>query len=179
MEDHRPYDTRGYVPSSMPTPAGATLSAAGDFTRAAKLPKTEQKADIYSPFLTAIDTVATPSTRVMVCLCDTKSEGPDFWPNYLRDRISTSTGGGVAVANQAQYAGTLILHRPPGTGLTRFDRDVLAVSGATHVLLFNGSNDVVMPGFTMDISNTVARRKRSLMAIPIPVAGIGITAMAE
>jgi lysophospholipase L1-like esterase len=69
-----------------------------------------------------------------------------MWPNFLRRRISKPEGGGVAVINQSQSAGTLTLYQPFGTGITRFDKDVLAVSGVTHVFLFNGSNDVYMPG---------------------------------
>ena len=105
-----------------------------------------KEVQIFPPFLSAIDTVAAKNTPVVVVLGDTKSEGPDMWPNFLRRRISTAVGGGVAVINQSVSAGTLTLYQPFGTGLTRFDRDVLGMAGVTHVFLFNASNDVNMPG---------------------------------
>jgi lysophospholipase L1-like esterase len=154
-EDRRTYEVRGYLPASEPTLVGAVLSAEGDYTSAPVMKMPAKEVQIFPPFLSAIDAVAPRSTPVVVILGDTKSEGPDMWPNYLRQRISKPQGGGVAVINQSQSAGTLTLHQPFGTGITRFDKDVLAVSGVTHVFLFNGSNDVNMPGMNGNRVNDV------------------------
>lgn len=146
LEDRRSYERRGYPRASEESLVGAVVSTEGDFTEAASMPIAPTR--IYPPFLSAIDVVAPEKTRVVVCLCATKSEGPDMWPNFLRDRISPPAGGGIAVINEAQSAGTLSLYRPAGTAITRFDRDVLGVAGVTDVLLGPGlaSNDVNMPG---------------------------------
>jgi lysophospholipase L1-like esterase len=146
QEERRSYEQIGYSPSSEPTLMGSLLSAEGDFTMSASMPMPQKSVQIYSPFLAEIDTVARKGTPVVVVYGDTKSHGADMWPNYLRRRISPSTGGGVAVVNKSLWAGTLTLYQPYGTAMTRFDRDVLAVAGVTHVLFFNASNDVNMPG---------------------------------
>jgi hypothetical protein len=145
-EDRRSHEERGYSPTSDPPPVGAVLSAEGDFTAALALTPATEPMEIFPPFLAAVDTLAPASTPVVVILGDTKSEGPDMWPHFWRRRVSPATGGGIAVVNRSQSAGTLTLYQPFGTGLTRFDRDVLGTSGVTHVLLFNASNDVNMPG---------------------------------
>lgn len=137
-------DVRGSSPRAH-LASGASISSEGNFTAATSMPAAvlPVSTHVYPPFLAAVDTMAPKSTRVIVILGDTKSEGPDFWPNYLRDRLAKS---GMAIANMSQYAGTLTLYQPFGTGLTRFDRDVLGVSGVTDVFLFNASNDINMPG---------------------------------
>ena len=145
-EDRRTYEQRGYSPTNEPALVGAVLSAEGDFTAVPLMRMPAPEVQIFPPFLSASDVVAPQATPVVVILGDTKSEGPDMWPNFLRRRISPPAGGGIAVVNQSQSAGTLTLYQPFGTGITRFDRDVLAVSGVTHVFFFNGSNDVNMPG---------------------------------
>jgi lysophospholipase L1-like esterase len=44
------------------------------------------------------------------------------------------------------YAGLIALGAPDQSGLARFDRDVLSVAGATHVILALGNNDIIQPG---------------------------------
>ena len=146
QEERRPYEQIGYRPSSEPTLMGSILSGEGDFTATAAIRMPPKEIQIFSPFLAEIDTVAPKNTPVVVVLGDTKSHGPDMWPNYLRRRISPPRGGGIAVVNKSVWAGTLLLHQPFGTAITRFDRDVLGVAGVTHVFFFNASNDVNMPG---------------------------------
>ena len=135
-------DVRGSSPRDA-LASGAILSTPGDFTQTAAMPVQPSKDHVYPPFVSSIQTVAPASTPVVVIFGDTKSEGPGFWPNPLRDRLAPK---GIAFANVSQYAGTLFLHRPEGTGLSRFDQNVLSAAGVTHVFLFNASNDVNMPG---------------------------------
>jgi lysophospholipase L1-like esterase len=126
---------------------GARISTAGDFTAAADMPLVLADQHLLPPFLSQVQVTASRATPVVVILGDTKSEGPGFWPNFLRDRLAPR---GIAVANVSQYAGTLYLHRPEGTGLSRFDANVPAMAGATHVFLFNASNDINMPGMARE-----------------------------
>jgi hypothetical protein len=165
QEERRSYEQIGYSPSSEPTLMGSLLSAEGDFTAAVTMPMPQKPVQIYSPFLAEIDTVAPRGTPVVVVYGDTKSHGTDMWPNYLRRRISPSTGGGVAVVNKSLWAGTLTLYQPYGTAMTRFDRDVLAVAGVTHVLFFNASNDVNMPGMNGNRAADVLPTKTITLAI--------------
>lgn len=123
---------------------GAVLSKEGDFTAVAALPVAAPTGDqhVHPPFLSAVEVVAPASTPVVVILGDTWSEGPGFWSSELRDRAAPQ---GIAVVNMAQVAGALVYERPGGSGLARFDRDVLGVSGVSHALMFIGSNDIILP----------------------------------
>jgi hypothetical protein len=76
------------------------------------------------------------------------------WPDHLARRLA-SQGGGFAVMNVA-IAGNRVLSEgvaPVGFGgnaginaLARFDRDVLALPGVTHVIVMEGINDIGTSG---------------------------------
>ena len=65
------------------------------------------------------------------------------WPSQLARRLAGRQGGRkMAVMNQG-LGGNRILHDIRGdSGLRRFDRDVLAQSGVTHVIVLLGTNDL-------------------------------------
>ena len=66
------------------------------------------------------------------------TNGNDRWPDQLLARLR----GDVAVLNQAA-GGNRVLHDGLGpNALARLDRDVLAVTGATWLLVFEGVNDI-------------------------------------
>jgi lysophospholipase L1-like esterase len=117
---------------------GMIVSDPGDFTRqAAALTGTEA----LPAFVSAIEVLA-PARPNLVIFGDTKSAGPGTWPDFL----PPLTGGRMGVANRSQYAGLMALGAAGESGLARFDRDVLSATGATHVLIFNGNNDLIQPG---------------------------------
>jgi lysophospholipase L1-like esterase len=71
------------------------------------------------------------------------------WPDYLSARLQAA-GEKIAVVNQG-ISGNRILHdsgmgqpRFGPNALSRFDRDVLSVSGASHVVILIGINDIGM-----------------------------------
>ena len=76
------------------------------------------------------------------------------WPDHLARRLA-SQGGGFAMMNVA-IAGNRVLSEgvaPVGFGgnaginaLARFDRDVLALPGVTHVVVMEGINDIGTSG---------------------------------
>lgn len=67
------------------------------------------------------------------------TNGNDRWPDQLAARLRDPR---LAVLNQAA-GGNRVLHDGLGPNvLARFDRDVLGVSGAAWVLLFEGVNDI-------------------------------------
>jgi lysophospholipase L1-like esterase len=65
------------------------------------------------------------------------------WPDQLARRLAARHGGRpLAVVNQG-LGGNRILHDLRGdSGLRRFDRDVLAQPGVTHVIAMLGTNDL-------------------------------------
>ncbi|MET0336627.1 MAG: SGNH/GDSL hydrolase family protein [Caulobacter sp.] len=81
---------------------------------------------------------------VIVAIGDSITEGTGStadawraWPDQLAERLK-----GVAVVN-AGIGGNRLLNNVSGpSGLSRFDRDVLAVTGVTHVMVLEGINDI-------------------------------------
>src|SRR5262249_61291742 len=65
------------------------------------------------------------------------------WPDQCsRRRQARSTGRPMSVMNQG-LGGNRILHDIRGdSGLRRFDRDVIAQPGVTHVIVMLGTNDL-------------------------------------
>lgn len=117
---------------------GMVVSDAGDFTaQVAPLKGVEA----LPAFLSAVEVLG-PARPGLIIFGDTKSAGPGTWPDFL----PALTGGKMAVGNRSQYAGLMALGAPGESGLARFDRDVLTATGATHVLVFNGNNDLIQPG---------------------------------
>ena len=64
------------------------------------------------------------------------------WPDQLARRLAAKGGRPVGVMNNG-LGGNRILHDMRGdSGLRRFDRDVLAQPGVTHVIVMLGTNDL-------------------------------------
>src|SRR5947207_3146212 len=70
-------------------------------------------------------------------------DGHHSWPSQLARRLAArQSGRPLAVMNQG-LGGNRILHDIRGdSGLRRFDRDVLAQPGVTHVIIMLGTNDL-------------------------------------
>ena len=101
-------------------------------------------------FLAGIDVVASRETGCVVALGDSLTDANisthdsfSRWPDQLARRlIARKSGRPLAVVNQG-LGGNRILHDLRGdSGLRRFDRDVLAQSGATHAIVMLGTNDL-------------------------------------
>jgi lysophospholipase L1-like esterase len=107
-------------------------------------------------FLDAVDIQVGPETSAVICFGDSITDGTDStlngddrWPDVLGRRlIGTGTPmavvnagiGGNQVVGPAEYT----VEKPfPGgpSALSRLDRDVLALSGVTHVIWLEGIND--------------------------------------
>lgn len=109
-------------------------------------PGLSEETRIEPTIISAVEVYSTNKPPVIVIFGDTRSAN---WP----DLIIKESEGKFAVVNQSGYAGSLTFGKPGETGLhrwssgiARFDRDVLTVSGATHVLIFIGHNDISLPG---------------------------------
>jgi lysophospholipase L1-like esterase len=143
----------GEVPESLPITGHGNchqtnyISPPGDFTDAVAMPVLATTQNWY--FLSAIEMLAPRDTGGIVCFGDSLTEGNlssldsnSRWPDQLARRLAARTGRGFAVMNQG-IGGNRILHEMRGeSGLRRFDRDALAQPGATHVVLFIGTNDL-------------------------------------
>ncbi|WP_266171351.1 SGNH/GDSL hydrolase family protein [Dyella subtropica] len=66
------------------------------------------------------------------------------WPNYLDNRVQAAADdlGRVSVVNAAIAGNRWIYDGVGPAGVTRFAHDVAGVSGATHVLILLGINDI-------------------------------------
>jgi len=133
-------------------------------------------------FLNAIDVMA-PSNTVVVCAFgDSITDGTastingnDRWSNDLSRRLHDAYGNLVSVVNQGIGGNTV--NRPSNTNpsaVQRLDRDVLGLSGLTHVVWLEGINDTPASPPEMVIAgyqNVVTR----LHAAGVKVVGATIT----
>jgi len=146
-----------YLPGDVPAAFGITgryarqtnyVSPPGDFSSAAVMPVGRITDEWF--FVSGVDVLASPQTGGVVALGDSLTDAnistPDAfcrWPDQLARRLSARRAGRpMAVMNQG-LGGNRILHDIRGdSGLRRFDRDVVAQPGATHVIVVLGTNDL-------------------------------------
>jgi lysophospholipase L1-like esterase len=100
-------------------------------------------------FVTGVD-VQVARGKTIVVLGDSISDGVGSsrnlnrrWPDVLARRLNSTRGGPAwGISNQG-ISGNRVLEDGAGqSALARFDRDVLAVSGAAYVIVFEGVNDL-------------------------------------
>jgi lysophospholipase L1-like esterase len=105
-------------------------------------------------FLTAVDVMA-PANTVVVCVFgDSITDGThttlntnDRWANVLSRRLHNAFGTKVSVVNEAIGGNRVIppavANAPAGpAAVDRLDRDVIGLSGLTHVIWLEGINDL-------------------------------------
>jgi lysophospholipase L1-like esterase len=155
-----------YFPKRVATPTlhhlalkRAVVSQRGDHTRAEKIEAgTTSKSSIA---VSAVLVPAEPSQRLVVAFGDSVTDGDGStvdadrnWPGDLIRRLGKlPEGSKLAVVNEG-VAGNRLLGDCflVGVGcfsvsaLARFDRDALALPGVTHIVLFEGINDIGFPG---------------------------------
>jgi len=122
------------------------VSARGDFTASAFAPaQTIQD----RAFLSGVE-VQSDAAGVIVAFGDSITDGIGStaganrrWPDLLAERLLTRRRGGkLGVVNEG-ISGNRVLNAGAGdSALARFDRDVLSVPRATHVIVFEGVNDL-------------------------------------
>jgi len=75
----------------------------------------------------------------------TTTDADQRYPDHLQRRLIAAGHDGAVVLN-AGIGGNRLLTPRVGPSMTdRFDRDVLGVTEATHVLILGGTNDIVLP----------------------------------
>jgi lysophospholipase L1-like esterase len=143
---------------SAPTESSACLHSAqqtgeiapGDQLGRPRLAGAEQFTCLYWISRVLVDQ---PATRpVVVALGDsitrgdgTTTDADQRYPDHLQRRLLTAGLDGAVVLN-AGIGGNRLLTAGVGPSMTdRFDRDVLGVAEATHVLILAGTNDIALP----------------------------------
>ena len=138
------------------------FSPVGDFSAEAALP-VEKTVQTWV-FLTGIDVMVAEPTGVVVAFGDSITDGavstPDTnqrWPDLLAERLVASPEQHTMAVLNAGIGGNRVLNNPPEgfefagpNALARFDRDVLAQPGVTHLIIFEGINDIGLPAMTGD-----------------------------
>lgn len=146
-----------HLPGDLPASFGVTgryarqtnyVSPPGNFAADEIMPVGRLTDDWY--FVCGVDVLAPPQTGAVIALGDSLTDaniathdGHHSWPSQLARRlVARASGRPVAVMNQG-LGGNRILHDIRGdSGLRRFDRDVLAQPGVTHVVIMLGTNDL-------------------------------------
>lgn len=128
------------------------ISSQGDFTAEAEMP-VESNPQTWV-FLTGVDVTAPRGSGAVDALGDSLTDGtlstPDAnrrWPDLLANRL-IAEGQPLGVLNQGiggnrllgNGAGDFIFAGP--SALARLERDVLAQAGVTHLIVFEGINDI-------------------------------------
>jgi lysophospholipase L1-like esterase len=155
-----------YIPGTAVNPSrhgGAVVTnyvsapGSGDFTaNETTTPFTGTFASTY--WLKSIDVFSPPSTSAVVAFADSITDGTcstldahDRWEDWLAVRLDLAegdrSGGRPAIVNEGIGGNTITrqnLQPPPDStpGLERIDRDVFSHSGVSHVVLFEGTNDI-------------------------------------
>ncbi|MCM8730559.1 SGNH/GDSL hydrolase family protein [Hephaestia sp. GCM10023244] len=155
-------------PLAYPVKAGERLAVSVYFPEEVALPAHAQMVDIVAGNATGALDLAAPkrvrasgvvsgleiggsaATRVLVTFGDSITEGAGAtpgkamsWPDQLGRLLLTNPNGRCwAVANQGISGNRLLSSGRGPNALSRFDRDVLSVPGATHVVVLEGINDI-------------------------------------
>ncbi|HVQ13321.1 MAG TPA: SGNH/GDSL hydrolase family protein [Vicinamibacterales bacterium] len=131
------------------------VSATGNHVGATDFPVSATTQSWF--FLSAVDVSAPAQVGAVVAFGDSLTDGtlstPDSnnrWPDHLARRLMEPGRGNRAqpmgVLNEG-IAGNRVLSEVVGpSALARFDRDVLAQSGVTHVIMLVGINDLGLGG---------------------------------
>ena len=146
-----------YLPGELTVNSGITgryarqtnyISPPGNFANSTMMPVGSITGDWF--FVSGVDVLTTKETGGVVALGDSLTDANIStldahcrWPDQLARRFQARRGGRpTAVMNQG-LGGNRILHDIRGdSGLRRFDRDVIAQPGVTHVIVMLGTNDL-------------------------------------
>lgn len=169
------------------------LTATGDQAGVASLSGYGFMTSYY--WLSAVDVDSADRKKVIVAFGDSITDGYGAtvgayrrWPDLLNQRLQSaqSTLGICSVVN-AGISGNRWLNPVLGpSGISRFTRDVLDISAATHVLILNGINDIgigfadttqavtadqLISAITQAISAAKARQLKVILCTLLPYAG--------
>lgn len=124
------------------------ISTAGDFTATSSMP-VKETTETYL-FVCGIDMLAQDDTGGIVAFGDSLTDcnisrigANNRWPDQLARRLVERSGGrSLGVMNQGIGGNRIVHDSRGGSAQRRFDRDVLAQTGVTHVIVLLGINDI-------------------------------------
>ena len=109
-------------------------------------------ASASSFFLGRVEVTSSKPTNVLVAFGDTITDGTQSgtdanrrWPNLLDARL-VAAGMIMSIVNGAIGGGRVLNDGVGPNALARFDRDVIAQPGVTHVTIMEGINDIGVAG---------------------------------
>ncbi len=125
----------------------ALISEQGDFT---SRPIAATETIQARAFLAGVDVLADGQSQTIVILGDSITDGIGStldtnrrWPDRLAERFAAAESATRWGIVNAGISGNRVLSDGAGvSALARFDEDVLAVPGVTHVIVFEGVNDL-------------------------------------
>jgi lysophospholipase L1-like esterase len=107
------------------------------------------------PIVSGLDVLSDANPNVIVTLGDSITDGTKAtpaigrgWPEVLARRLASRAKGRATSVVNAGISGNQLLQALRGpAALARFDRDVLAAPGVTHVICLLGTNDILASGW--------------------------------
>lgn len=137
-----------YFPDEAAPPAHAQMVDVVPGNATAAVTLTDPHLARASGIVSELDVAGTRATRVLVTFGDSITEGAGAskgmsWPDQLGRLLAAAPAGRCwAVANEGISGNRLLSMGRGPDALSRFDRDVLSVPGATHVVILEGINDI-------------------------------------
>jgi lysophospholipase L1-like esterase len=124
------------------------ISPPGDFTATAVMPVSSTTQARF--WLSGVDVTASEHAGVIVAIGESVVDGAQStvdanarWADQLARRLLAQPGHPATGVLNEGLAGNRLLHDSVGpNALARFDRDVLAQTGVTHVIVQAGGNDI-------------------------------------
>jgi lysophospholipase L1-like esterase len=127
----------------------AFISGPGDFSAAVDFPTAETSTARY--WLTVVEVLPARRVGALVAIGDSITDGGEStldanhrWPDFLAQRLDRERPR-LAVVNQGIGCGRLLRDFCGPSVVSRFERDVLNVTGVTAVVLATGFTDIFFP----------------------------------
>jgi len=137
-----------YFPEETAPPAHAQMVDVVPGNATAAVALTNPQRARASGVVSGLEIAGTATTRVLVTFGDSITEGAGAskamsWPDQLGRLLATDPRARCwAIANVGISGNRLLSMGRGPDALSRFDRDVLAVPNATHVVILEGINDI-------------------------------------
>jgi lysophospholipase L1-like esterase len=127
------------------------ISGPGNFASATDIPGATLTDATF--FLTAVEVLPSSSIGTLVAFGDSITQGGGStknrnltWPDRVAARFNPNPARPrLAVANQGVGCGRILWDLCGPSALARFDRDVLATTGVSHLIIALGINDIMIP----------------------------------
>lgn len=122
------------------------VSNPGNHVGAAEFPVERDTQSTY--FIARVEVTAPPTTGAVVVIGDSTTDGARSgmtnvrWPEVLADRLNSRPGARMAVLNAGHGGNSMLRGGAADASVGRFDRDVLALAGVTHLIVHQGITDI-------------------------------------